>query len=1136
MVKEVLRRSETSREPNIQDILCSTAAIVFLGTPHRGSPGLADLGEIVRRTASTLLLVDSNATVLRTLGCDSPELELCRESFNAQWREHQFRVKTFQEALGLGGIAIGRYPDKVVPDTSSLLDDTREHAETINANHMDMVRFSSEADPGYQKVAGEIRIIVEQIYRSHQEPLQDPSLLVDPLSRPSKDLAQPLHQTYSNGSHQLLRPPQIWRQNVMVPCSNPVFQPSIVSSRPSSRSRTPVPLQADPIPALTDLEIECLKYLSFAQLGARQDNIKPELEGTCQWISLHPIYLEWEARSEIAVHRGMLWIKGKAGAGKSVIMKKILGSVRERELPGSIVASFFFNARGADLERNTMGMYRSLLHQILQQDYGLRQAFLSHYLRKKQTERLWDLREEELQYLLSSFLRDRTGRPIYLFIDALDECKEDEVRAVVNYLRDLTDHAYTAGNRMSVCMSSRRYPTISVARCPEIDVEDGNRSDVTKYVREKIVSHADGAIPETLAIAVDKKASHVFLWAVLVVEMLLRGWDNGTSLHELEAMLHQIPREIEQVFDGLTNTLTSEERPEAIRMFQWVLLSQTPLSLGSLEYAIFLGVEEPPSSFTALHEREGRFDSLRFIRRITHFSRGMIEVIKRPNCENGFIVQVIHESVRDWFFDNNGFARLDATLEPFPIGKGHLQIVGTCLNILRTQDFLEMHPLQANVPSGTSRETWSSRKGTYWLSNHSRQGMGLSPRQGMGLSLEDDVLGITRYCANHILTHSKLAEDRGAIPVRLLASLSKHNSTEWANLREAITEDNILCYHPASHSLLTLLCRKGFVHSVAWLLQNDEVPQARAVTYNAISATLNGKHLSTLKILDAHTPLHSITNGDGRNPFHLACEIMAHNWDPLSPDILRFIAERGCDVDSSDRTGMTGAMIVVDNGGSGLLEVLLELGAHLDMKDDRGRTALHRAVEKDNPKALTMLINSGCSLVARDIDGQIPLHKAAAMGKRDFVKELMVHSSKKVALNMKDVTGSTPLHLAALSGAGEVVCTLVLAGADANCPDEAGQTPLHIAARKISYATLEIMLDNGADRLVKDRFGMTAADHAESVARHVSIIELLELGSSSFGRTSFPVVCSRTTLTEEDSSETLSDTRYRSTDDSRLEM
>lgn len=1089
MVKEVLRRSETSRESNIQDILCSTAAIIFLGTPHRGSPGLANLGEIVRRTASTLLLVDSNATILRTLGCDSPELELCRESFSAQWREYQFRVKTFQEALGLGGIGIGRYPDKVVPDTSSLLDDTREHAETINANHMDMVRFFGESDPGYQKVTGEIRIIVEQIYRSQQEPIRNSSPPHVPYVRTPKEWALPLHQTYSNGSHQLLRPPHVWKQECVPSYSTTGLQPSIVSSRPSSRSRTPLQLQSDAIPALTDLEAECLQYLSFAQLGARQDNIKPELEGTCQWISLHPVYLEWETRNDIAVHRGMLWIKGKAGAGKSVIMKKILCSTQEREFPGSIVASFFFNARGAELERSTMGMYRSLLHQILQQDDVMRQDFLRYYLRKKQTERLWDLREGELQKLLSSFLCQRTERPIYLFVDALDECKENEVRAVVNYLRELTDVAYTIGNHISVCMSSRRYPTISVARCPEIDVEDGNRSDVSKYVRQKISSHANGAIPETLATAVDEKASHVFLWAVLVVEMLLRGWDNGTSLVQLEAMLHQIPQELEQVFDGLTNTLTSQERPEAVQLFQWVLLSQTPLSLGSLEYAIILGVEQPPPSFTAVHEREGRFDSHRFTRRITHFSRGLIEVIKRPGLENSYIVQVIHESVRDWFFDNNGFARLDAALEPYPIGKSHLQIVRTCLNVLRAQDFLELHPLQANVPSGTGRRDWSSLKGTYWHSNHVQSG------RGMNLSFEEDVLGVTRYCADHIFKHAKSAEDHGAVPNGLLTSLSKHQSKEWANLREAVTEDEELCYHPTSHSLLTLLCRKGFVHSVTWLLQNDEQPQARVVTCNAIRAAINGRHLPTLKALDAHTPIHSVVDRDGRNAFLLACEIMAQSHDPLSHDLLRFFLERGCDVNSKDHIGMTGIMIVVENGGWGLPGVLVQMGAHLDMQDDRRRTALHRAVEKDNQGALDVLVKMGASLMAQDIDGQIPLHKAAALNKLQLVKALLACSSRTASLNVKDITGSTPLHLAALSGAGKIVCMLVLAGADANCSDEIGQTSLHIAARKISYETLEIMLDNGADKLVKDRFGMTAADHAESVAREESIVTLLESGT-----------------------------------------
>lgn len=180
----------------------------------------------------------------------------------------------------------------------------------------------------------------------------------------------------------------------------------------------------------------------------------------------------------------------------------------------------------------------------------------------------------------------------------------------------------------------------TIPRCPEIDVEDGNRTDVSNYVRQKIMTHADGSIPEALATSVDNKASHVFLWAVLVVEMLLRAWDNGTPLCELEAMLHQIPQEIEQVFDGLTYTLTDRERPEAVRLFQWVLLSRGPLTLGSLQYGLVFGDETPPPSFIAVNERYGKFEPRQFARRITHFSRGLVEVIKNGDS---FTVQVIHE-------------------------------------------------------------------------------------------------------------------------------------------------------------------------------------------------------------------------------------------------------------------------------------------------------------------------------------------------------------------------------------------------------------------------------------------------------------------------------------------------------------
>ena len=74
---------------------------------------MAALGDVVRRVASTILRVDTNPVILRALGVDSPELELCRESFITQWRKYNFRVKTFQEALSMTGVNLGPLNEKV---------------------------------------------------------------------------------------------------------------------------------------------------------------------------------------------------------------------------------------------------------------------------------------------------------------------------------------------------------------------------------------------------------------------------------------------------------------------------------------------------------------------------------------------------------------------------------------------------------------------------------------------------------------------------------------------------------------------------------------------------------------------------------------------------------------------------------------------------------------------------------------------------------------------------------------------------------------------------------------------------------------------------------------------------------------
>ena len=98
----MLRRSQGDEDVSISDIVASTSAVLFLGTPHRGS-SYAPMGETLRRIVSAFGF-DTNDRNIRALHFDSIELELSREEFLKIWRARAFEVRTFQEAQGLAGV------------------------------------------------------------------------------------------------------------------------------------------------------------------------------------------------------------------------------------------------------------------------------------------------------------------------------------------------------------------------------------------------------------------------------------------------------------------------------------------------------------------------------------------------------------------------------------------------------------------------------------------------------------------------------------------------------------------------------------------------------------------------------------------------------------------------------------------------------------------------------------------------------------------------------------------------------------------------------------------------------------------------------------------------------------------------
>jgi hypothetical protein len=83
-------------------VLPATFAIIFLGTPHRGSD-YADWGTIAINIAKAALL-DTNSAIVKKLKVNSSDLDILRETFSVMMKGSRFKVNTFQEGLGLVGV------------------------------------------------------------------------------------------------------------------------------------------------------------------------------------------------------------------------------------------------------------------------------------------------------------------------------------------------------------------------------------------------------------------------------------------------------------------------------------------------------------------------------------------------------------------------------------------------------------------------------------------------------------------------------------------------------------------------------------------------------------------------------------------------------------------------------------------------------------------------------------------------------------------------------------------------------------------------------------------------------------------------------------------------------------------------
>ncbi|KIK57943.1 hypothetical protein GYMLUDRAFT_737814 [Collybiopsis luxurians FD-317 M1] len=195
--------------------------------------------------------------------------------------------------------------------------------------------------------------------------------------------------------------------------------------------------------------------------------------GTGQWILAHPEYQKWKE------HPNVLWIQGKAGAGKTVLSATILKDLSYMDTDA--VWYHYFDIRDNTKQKSTYrGFLLSLvLHMGVGPNEGINPALLKLYEKFK---RYQHPPIEELEEIIEKIIMQRNGG--YLLVDAMDECTEGAAK-VMNWLCKFAQ-------KLWIVVTSRQFADSRIGGSI-LKIALGNESlhienDMERYIQAQIQS------------------------------------------------------------------------------------------------------------------------------------------------------------------------------------------------------------------------------------------------------------------------------------------------------------------------------------------------------------------------------------------------------------------------------------------------------------------------------------------------------------------------------------------------------------------------------------------------------------------------------------------------------------------------
>lgn len=254
--------------------------------------------------------------------------------------------------------------------------------------------------------------------------------------------------------------------------------------------------------------------------------------------------------------------------------------------PGILTGFFLWNC-GTTLQKTSIGLFRALLYESLQdmihgpleEDSSIMQwlfadrwsQFLSY------GGGLYSFTLSELRTAFELMVSDSTKK-FFFMIDGLDELEDSPTNSL-----DILVKAAKREN-VKVCISSRPSPVFE--NQPRLEIENWTKKSVLSYILYSFdqndtmfnipEENSDGTLERAVVNTIIDKANGVFLWASLAVEFLLQSTNDSDDVSAIWARVEALPPDLDELISYIFDSLDTKDLEQASKLFRLVDASGYP--------------------------------------------------------------------------------------------------------------------------------------------------------------------------------------------------------------------------------------------------------------------------------------------------------------------------------------------------------------------------------------------------------------------------------------------------------------------------------------------------------------------------------------------------------------------------------